>query len=153
MEYLSEDLGLPSPALPWHTERDCIAEIAGSLGVVAGSMAKVADDVTLLAQTEVGEASEDTLARAFCGALLAFARGDYATSIDRLTQVREIAHRCGGSAAQCDVVHLTFTEAALRAHHMRLARALVAERTAQKPDSRLNRRLAQRVRTLVAEAA
>jgi 3-carboxy-cis,cis-muconate cycloisomerase len=58
MEYLSEDLGLPSPALPWHTERDCIAEVAGSLGVVAGSMAKIAGDVTLLAQTEVGEASE-----------------------------------------------------------------------------------------------
>jgi hypothetical protein len=36
---------------------------------------------------------------------------------------------------------------------MRLARALVAERNAQKPDSRLNRRLAQRVRTMVAAAA
>src|SRR5262249_38975627 len=70
---------------------------------------------TLAALPEAGAGGgatfEDTLARAFCGALLAFARGDYGTSIDRLTQVREIAYRCGGSVAQCDVVHLTFTEA------------------------------------------
>jgi hypothetical protein len=66
--------------------------------------------------------------------------------------VRAIADRCGGSAAQCDVIHLTLTEAALRAPHIRLARALVAERNARKPGSRLNRRLARRVRTMAAAA-
>ena len=55
---LTEELGLAAPDLPWHTERDRIAEIAASLGVVAGAMAKIAGDVVLLAQTEVGEASE-----------------------------------------------------------------------------------------------
>jgi len=59
--------------------------------------------------------------------------------------VRHIAHRCGGSLAQCDLIHLTFTEAALRARKARLARALVAERSAQKPTSRLNRLLQRRV--------
>ncbi len=59
VELLAAELGLPAPDLPWHTERDRIAEIAGALGVVAGAMAKVAGDVALLAQTEVGEASED----------------------------------------------------------------------------------------------
>jgi hypothetical protein len=59
--------------------------------------------------------------------------------------VRHIAHRCGGSLAQCDVIHLTFTEAALRARKMHLARALVAERAAQKPASRLNRWLRRRL--------
>jgi hypothetical protein len=34
--------------------------------------------------------------------------------------VRHIAHRCGGSLAQCDLIHLTFTEAALRARRARL---------------------------------
>ena len=58
VELLAAELGLPAPGLPWHTERDRIAEIAGTLGVVAGAMAKVAGDVVLLAQTEVGEASE-----------------------------------------------------------------------------------------------
>lgn len=55
---LAEELDLPAPDLPWHTERDRIAEIAVALGVVAGAMAKLAGDVVLLSQTEVGEASE-----------------------------------------------------------------------------------------------
>jgi 3-carboxy-cis,cis-muconate cycloisomerase len=58
VELLAAELGLPAPDLPWHSERDRIAEIAGALGVVAGAMAKIAGDVALLAQTEVGEASE-----------------------------------------------------------------------------------------------
>jgi hypothetical protein len=58
------------------------------------------------------------------------------------------AHRAPlrqGSLAQCDVIHLTLTEAALRGRQARLARALVAERTARKPASRLNRLLQQRL--------
>jgi 3-carboxy-cis,cis-muconate cycloisomerase len=58
VELLAEELGLPVPNLPWHTERDRIAEIAATLGVVAGAMAKIAGDIVLLAQTEVGEALE-----------------------------------------------------------------------------------------------
>src|SRR5712692_5103186 len=58
VELLAAELGLPVPDLPWHAERDRIAEIAGTLGVVAGAMAKVAGDVVLLTQTEVGEALE-----------------------------------------------------------------------------------------------
>lgn len=55
---LAEELGLAAPELPWHTERDRIARIAASLGVVAGAMAKMAGDLLLLAQTEVSEAEE-----------------------------------------------------------------------------------------------
>src|SRR3989440_5925055 len=58
VELLSEELGLPAPDAPWHTERDRVAEIAATLGVVAGAMAKIADDVALLSQTEVDEVSE-----------------------------------------------------------------------------------------------
>jgi 3-carboxy-cis,cis-muconate cycloisomerase len=58
VELLAEELGLPAPDLPWHTERDRMAEIAAALGVAAGAMAKVAGDIALLAQTEVGEVSE-----------------------------------------------------------------------------------------------
>ena len=59
--FLADELGLPVPDLPWHSERDRIAEIAGTLGVVAGAMAKIANDVALLAQTEIGEASEGSM--------------------------------------------------------------------------------------------
>ena len=92
---------------------------------------------------------EEALAPPFCEALLAFARNDYAACVEWLTQVRHIAHRCGGSLAQCDLVHLTFTEAALRARNARLARTLVAERAAQKPASRLNQLLQQRLRMIL----
>jgi hypothetical protein len=95
---------------------------------------------------------ENALTLPFCEALLAFARGDYAACVEALTHVRHIAHRCGGSLAQCDLIHLTFTEAALRAQRARLARALVAERTAQKPASRLNWLLRERLRAMPAMA-
>jgi hypothetical protein len=88
---------------------------------------------------------EDALAPPFCEALLAFARSDYAACVEWLLRVRHIAHRCGGSLAQCDLIHLTFTEAALRARKACLARALVAERTGQKPASQLNRLLQERL--------
>ena len=58
VELLAEELGLPAPDLPWHTERDRIAEISAALGITAGAVAKIAGDVVLLAQTEVGEVSE-----------------------------------------------------------------------------------------------
>ena len=80
-----------------------------------------------------------------CKALHAFAFTDYVGWVEWLTRVRHIAHRCGGSLAQCDLIHLTFTEAAFRARKANLARALVAERTAQKPTSRLNRALQRRL--------
>jgi 3-carboxy-cis,cis-muconate cycloisomerase len=46
------------PVLPWHTLRGRIGELAGPLGVAAGAVGKIARDITLLAQTEVGEVRE-----------------------------------------------------------------------------------------------
>ncbi|GAA1842153.1 3-carboxy-cis,cis-muconate cycloisomerase [Asanoa iriomotensis] len=51
-------LGLAAPELPWHTERSRIGRLAGALGVTAGALGKPARDVTLLAQSEVGEVEE-----------------------------------------------------------------------------------------------
>ncbi|HEX9532579.1 MAG TPA: lyase family protein, partial [bacterium] len=56
MEALAQELHLAPPALPWHTERDRIADVASALGMVASAMGKVGSDLALLAQTEVGEA-------------------------------------------------------------------------------------------------
>ncbi len=58
VELLADGLKLPVPDLPWHTERDRVAQIASTLGIVAGAMSKIASDIALLAQTEVGEAME-----------------------------------------------------------------------------------------------
>ena len=55
---LAKDLKLNVPAMPWHAQRDSIAEFAGWLSLVTGSFGKMAQDIILLAQTEVGEAGE-----------------------------------------------------------------------------------------------
>jgi 3-carboxy-cis,cis-muconate cycloisomerase len=54
----AREIGLDEPVIPWHTDRTRIAELAGALGEACGAMAKVAGDVILLAQTEVGEVRE-----------------------------------------------------------------------------------------------
>src|SRR5262249_53765533 len=62
MEGLAADLGLGAPAAPWHVCRDGLAETVALLGLVCGSLAKLATDVILLAQTEVGEVAEPYVA-------------------------------------------------------------------------------------------
>ncbi len=52
---MAEELGLAVPSLPWHVQRDGIAELAGWLSLVSGSLGKLGGDVILLAQSEVGE--------------------------------------------------------------------------------------------------
>jgi 3-carboxy-cis,cis-muconate cycloisomerase len=62
MEGLATELKLAAPAAPWHVCRDGLAETVAFLGLVCGSLAKLATDVILLAQTEVGELSEPYIA-------------------------------------------------------------------------------------------
>jgi tetratricopeptide (TPR) repeat protein len=100
------------------------------------------------AADEAGLLPEEALALPFCEALLAFVRHDFAACVDWLIRVRFFAHRCGGSLAQCDLIHLTFTEAALRARKRRLAQSLVAERAFRKPASWFNRLLQRRLQLL-----
>src|SRR6266702_5801894 len=54
----SDLLGLGQPEIAWHTERDRIAEAGCFLGLVTGTLGKIATDVKLLMQTEVGEVFE-----------------------------------------------------------------------------------------------
>ncbi|BCB87656.1 3-carboxy-cis,cis-muconate cycloisomerase [Phytohabitans suffuscus] len=58
VDRLAAELDLPAPVLPWHTDRTRIADLAGALGLACGAVAKVAGDVVLHAQTEVGELAE-----------------------------------------------------------------------------------------------
>ena len=57
-ERLAALLDLPLPDAPWHTHRDRLAEVAACFGILAGTCGKIARDVTLMMQTEVGEAFE-----------------------------------------------------------------------------------------------
>jgi 3-carboxy-cis,cis-muconate cycloisomerase len=56
--YLAGELGLAAPPLPWHTQRLRVVDVAVAMARVTATLGKIARDVTLLAQTEVGEASE-----------------------------------------------------------------------------------------------
>jgi len=54
----AKELKLGVPAMPWHAQRDSFVEFAGWLSLVTGTLGKMAQDVILLAQTELGEAGE-----------------------------------------------------------------------------------------------
>ena len=62
MEGLAAELGLVAPIAPWHVCREGLAETVAFLGLICGSLAKLATDIILLAQTEVGEVAEPYVA-------------------------------------------------------------------------------------------
>lgn len=55
---MAAELGLTCPAMPWHARRDGVAGLATALAIIVGAVGKVALDVALMAQSEVGEAFE-----------------------------------------------------------------------------------------------
>jgi 3-carboxy-cis,cis-muconate cycloisomerase len=55
---LAKELQLPLPEIPWHSHRDRMAEIATTLGLFCGTLGKIARDISLHTQTEVGEVFE-----------------------------------------------------------------------------------------------
>jgi 3-carboxy-cis,cis-muconate cycloisomerase len=58
MEGLAAELDLSVPPIAWHAGRDGLAEVAAFLGLLTGSLGKIATDVALLMQAEVGEVAE-----------------------------------------------------------------------------------------------
>ncbi|MES9607986.1 3-carboxy-cis,cis-muconate cycloisomerase [Actinomadura sp. NPDC000929] len=58
VEAYAQETGLARPVLPWHTRRTPVARLAAALAVAAGALGKIATDVWLLAQSEVGEVAE-----------------------------------------------------------------------------------------------
>jgi 3-carboxy-cis,cis-muconate cycloisomerase len=55
---LATALGLNLPDMPWHSQRDRVAEAATVLGLLSGSLGKMARDISLQMQTEVAEVAE-----------------------------------------------------------------------------------------------
>lgn len=58
MDAIAQRLGLAAPVLPWHTDRQPIHALGTALDAAAGAAEKLALDVALLTQTEVGEVAE-----------------------------------------------------------------------------------------------
>ena len=58
MQGLARELNLNLPIMPWHNQRDGFGEFAGWLSMLSAGLAKMAQDIILLAQNEVGEVME-----------------------------------------------------------------------------------------------
>ena len=52
---LAAELNLYLPKTPWHSQRDGVAEFAGWLSMLTGSLGKIGQDLLLMAQSEVAE--------------------------------------------------------------------------------------------------
>jgi 3-carboxy-cis,cis-muconate cycloisomerase len=57
---MAQQLGLRDPGACWHTQRDDWVRLGCELGVLAGSLGKVATDLALMCQGEIGELAEPT---------------------------------------------------------------------------------------------
>jgi len=57
-EALGNELHLGVPDMPWHTQRDRLCDVAATLGMLTATLGKLGRDLSLLAQTEVGEIDE-----------------------------------------------------------------------------------------------
>jgi len=55
---LCEELGLGVPVATWHVARDGFAEVVNFLGLVTGSLGKIALDIMMMASTEFAEVYE-----------------------------------------------------------------------------------------------
>lgn len=53
-----ELLGLGDPVVPWAAQRDRLAEIGAEMGLLAGSCARIAQEIYILSMTEIGELAE-----------------------------------------------------------------------------------------------
>jgi 3-carboxy-cis,cis-muconate cycloisomerase len=58
--WMAADLQLKAPLATWHTQRDEWVALACELGLLVGSLGKIARDISLMGQFEVNEVSEPT---------------------------------------------------------------------------------------------
>ena len=94
----ARDLGLPEPTLAWHTNRQPIARVAAALAILAGSVHKVAADLALHAQTEIGEVAERSEPGRGTSSAMPHKRNPVA-SVRAMAAARQVAPIAGGILA------------------------------------------------------
>jgi len=100
----------------------------------------------------VGDIARD-IGLPLCAALLAYAGQDYRRTVELLEPVRYDLKYVGGSHAQQDVFHRTLVSAAIKSGQFEIARALMSERTADRPSSIWNWRTYARVLAALGDEA
>lgn len=112
LERFARELGLQTPAMPWHADRTRLAELGAALATAAGVAAKIALDLVLLAQTEVGEVAEGG------------GTGRSSTMPQKRNPVRSTLAR---ASARLAAAHASVLTGALEQEHDRAAGAWQAE--------------------------
>ncbi|MFZ1430740.1 MAG: 3-carboxy-cis,cis-muconate cycloisomerase [Geminicoccaceae bacterium] len=159
MQGLASALGLACPAMPWHSQRDTMAELASWLALLTGTLGKLGLDVLLLAQNEVGEVREaegggsSTMPQKSnpirAEALVALARRN-AALLGGMYDAMLHAHERDGAAWQVEwqvLPDMVAAAAAALTHADTLARTLVVDA------DRMRQNLAASHGLLLAEAA
>jgi 3-carboxy-cis,cis-muconate cycloisomerase len=140
MEALAAALGIACPPIPWHNQRDTLAELGSWLALVSGSLGKLGQDVLLMAQNEVGELREaagggsSTMPQKSnpvrSEALVTLARRN-ATLVAGLQQAMLHAHERDGSAWQLEwtvLPDMASSTAAALTHAAELAETMIVDR-------------------------
>lgn len=60
VQRVADELGLGNAGATWHTQRDEWVALGCELGLLTGSLGKIARDIALMGQYEVGEVAEPT---------------------------------------------------------------------------------------------
>jgi 3-carboxy-cis,cis-muconate cycloisomerase len=87
-ERLAAALDLKLPALPWHARREAIAGLGGALSILTGVLGKIAGDLALLAQAEVGEVFEPKIAGRGGSSAMAYKRNPTGCQVARSAALR-----------------------------------------------------------------
>lgn len=121
---LMELLGLPEPVITWASQRDRVVEVTGVLANLSGALAKIAQDISDLAATEIGELAEpisggkDTSSTLpfkanpiYCAQVLSNASlvNQYAGAV--LSAMRQHNERSGEGLLEADTVPRVFVHA------------------------------------------
>lgn len=147
LDFAGVDVGsrwdMPADVAARHVEDQVLPFADAHYAMALGRCDPDAADGLLSAMAYYAGKRDDTVADVLRGsglrlaeAVVAFGRGDWARVVERLEPVRYEVRRVGGSHAQRDVFAHMLAVAALRAGDHATARALFAERTANRPWSR-----------------
>jgi len=89
---MAEALQLALPPGAWHTQRDEITALACEVGVLTGTLGKIAKDISLLAQGEVGELAEPSGAGRGASSTMPHKRNPVASMV-ALSAALRVPHR------------------------------------------------------------
>jgi 3-carboxy-cis,cis-muconate cycloisomerase len=85
---LAAALDLRVPPAPWHARREGIAGLAAALAILTGALGKMAGDIGLLAQPEIGEVFEPKVAGRGGSSAMAYKRNPTGCQVARSAALR-----------------------------------------------------------------